>query len=153
MHPEFRTANSRSGLKAWLTGMEATDGIAMMFGVHGTEEIGGGFVVGLVLTAAPMHEQAVTEAPKQSHDSHGLWFANPALVVQMRDVQSLVQPAFDAPGGPVVLQPLIGVQGLGRKAGHQRDGFGRVLTEVSAQECDLLHAGEVDLFRGGWARA
>jgi hypothetical protein len=125
-------ANSRNGLEAWMAGMEATNGIAMMFGVHGAEEIGGGFVLGLVLSAAPMHEQTVAEAPKHPHDSHGLWFAYSALVVQMRDVQSLVQSAFDAPGCPVVLQPLSGVQGFGRKAGHQGDGLGGVLAQMSA---------------------
>src|SRR5947207_10759156 len=31
---ESLTANSRSGLEAWLAGVEATDRIAMMFGVH-----------------------------------------------------------------------------------------------------------------------
>ena len=75
------TADSRNGLEAWLAGMEATDGITMMFGVHGAEEIGGSLVLGLVLSAAPMHEQAVAEAPKHSHDAHGLWFADPALIV------------------------------------------------------------------------
>jgi hypothetical protein len=98
--------------------MEATDGITMMFGVHRAEEIGGGFVLGLILSAAPMHEEAVAEAPKHSHDPHGLWFADSAQVVEVRDIQSLVQPAFDAPGGPVVLQPLSSVQGLGREAGQ-----------------------------------
>lgn len=90
----------------------------MMFGVHGTEEIGGGFVLGLVLSAAPVHEQAVAKASKHARDAHGLWFTDPALVVLMRDVQALVQPAFDAPGSAVILQPLSSVQGLGRQAGH-----------------------------------
>ena len=70
--------------------MKATNGITMMFRVHGAEEIGGGFVVGLVLSAAPIHEEAVAETPKHSHDAHGLWFADPALVLQMRDVWVLV---------------------------------------------------------------
>ena len=151
--PLGATANSRNGLEAWLTGMKATDGVTMMFGVHGAEEIGGGFVLGLFLSAAPMHKQAIAEAPKHPHDAHGLWFANPALVVPMRYVEALVQPAFDAPGSAVILQPLSGVQGLGPKAGHQRDGFGRVVAQMPAQESDLLHAREADLLRGGCARA
>ena len=118
------TANSRNGLEAWMAGLEATNGITMMFGVHGAEKIGGGFVLGPFLSATPMHEQTVAEAPKHPHDPHGFWSADAALVVQMRDVQALVQPAFDAPGGPVVLQPLSGVQGLGWQTGYQRDGFG-----------------------------
>jgi hypothetical protein len=128
----LRTANSRNGLEAWLAGMEAADGITMMFGVHGAEKVGGGFVLGLFLSAAPMHEQTVAEAPKHPHHPHGLWFTDPALVVQMRYVQSLVQSAFDTPGCPVVLEPLGGVQGLGRKAGHQRDGFGGVMAQMPA---------------------
>ena len=75
----------------------------MMYGVHGAEEIGGGFVLGLILSAAPMPEQAVAEAPKHSHDAHGFWFADSALVVQMRDVQSLVQSAREEPLGFVGL--------------------------------------------------
>jgi hypothetical protein len=59
-------------MEAWMAGMEATDGIAMMFGVHGVEEIGGGFVPGLLLSAAPMHKQTDAEAPKHPHDPHGL---------------------------------------------------------------------------------
>ena len=120
-----------------------------MFGVHGGEKVGGGFVLGLLLSAAPMHEQAVGEAAKQAHHAHGFGFADSALVVEVRDVQSLVQPAFNAPGGPVVLQPLRGVQALGRQAGHQRDGFGGVLTQMPAQQGDLLDTGEIHLLWGG----
>ena len=39
------TANSRRCLKAWLAGMKTPQGIAMMLGVHGGEEVGGGFVL------------------------------------------------------------------------------------------------------------
>lgn len=131
--------------------MEATNGITMMFGVHGGEKVSGGFVLGLCLSAAPMHEQTIAEAPEHSDHPHGLWLPDPALVVQMRDVQPLVQSAFDAPGGPVALQPLGGIQGLGWDAGHQRDGFRRVLAQMPAQERDLFHAGKVHLFSGGRA--
>ena len=71
-------ANSRSGLEAWPVGMEATDGIAMMFGVHGSEKIGGGFVPRLFLPATPVHEQAVAEAAQHAHDAHGLGQAHAA---------------------------------------------------------------------------
>src|ERR1017187_8811234 len=94
-------ADSRTGMEAWLAGMEAANGIAMMFGVHGAEEVGGGFVLGPSVLAAPMHEQTVAEAPKHSHHPHGLGLAHPALVVQVRHVQALVQAAFDAPGRTV----------------------------------------------------
>ena len=110
--------------------MEATNGVTMMLGVHGAEKVGGGFVLGFILSAAPMHEQAVGEAPKHAHDAHGLGLADPALVVQVRDIQSLVQAAFDAPGRPIVRQPLCDVEFGGRQAGHQGHDFGRVLAQV-----------------------
>ena len=78
------TANSRNGLEAWLTGMEATNGVTMTLGVHGAEAVGGGFVLGLFLSAAPRHEQAVAEAPKHPHHPHGPWFADPTRVVHPR---------------------------------------------------------------------
>lgn len=71
----------------------------------------------------------------------------------MRDVQALVQSAFDAPGGPVVVKPLSGVQRFGPKAGHQRDGFRGVLAQMPAQERDLFYAGKVHLLGRGRVRA
>jgi hypothetical protein len=136
-----------------MTGLEAGNGITMMFGVHGGEKVGGSFVLGFSLSAAPMHEETVAEAPKHAHDSHRVWPADPALVVEMRHVQSLVQSAFDAPGRPVELQPLSGIQGLGYKAGHQRDGFRGVLAQMPAQERDLLHTRKVHLLGAGRAGA
>src|SRR5437660_11376060 len=87
-HP---TANSRSGLEAWQAGMETANGIAMMFGVHRAEEVGGGFVLGLVLLATPVHEQTITEAPKHRHHPHRLGFAHTALVVELAHGQRLAQ--------------------------------------------------------------
>ena len=80
------TANSRSGLEAWPVGVEATDGITMMFGVHGGEEISCGFVFGPFLSATPVHEQTITEAAQHAHDPHGFGQPHAALVVQMTDV-------------------------------------------------------------------
>ena len=71
----------------------------------------------------------------------------------MGDVQSLVQSAFDAPGCPVVEQPLSGVQRFGREAGDQGDGFRGVLAQMPAQERDLFDAGKVHLLGCGWSRA
>ena len=115
----------------------------MMFGVHGGEEVGGGLVPGIALAAAPVQEEAVAEAAEHPDGPHGLRQAHAALVVAVRDIQALVQAAFDAPGRPVAFQPLRGVQLGGRQARHQRDGFRGVLAQVAAQERDLLDAGEV----------
>jgi len=64
-----------------------------------------------------------------------------------------MQSAFDAPGGPVVGQPLSGWEVFGPKAGYQRDGFGRVAAQVPAQERDLFDAGKVHFFGRGGAAA
>ena len=147
------TANSRNGLEAGLAGMEATNGVAMMFGVHGAKEVGGGFVFWSFLLAAPMHAQTVAKAPEQAHDAHGAGMANAALIIQMGDVQSLVQAAFDAPGRPVVFEPLAGVQCFGRKACHQGDRLGAMVAQVAAEQRHLLHARKADLLGTGRARA
>jgi len=136
-----------------MAGLEAAEGVAMMFGVHGGEEVGGGFVLGFLLPTAPMHEEAVAEAAEHPDDSHGLGQAHAALVVAVRDVQALVQAAFDAPSGPVAFQPLRGVQLGGRQARHQRDGFRGVVAQVPPQERDLLDAREVRFFGRRRARA
>src|SRR5687767_14104860 len=67
---------------SWVAGMEAANGVAMMFGVHGAEKIGGRFVAGLLLSAAPFHKQAVADAPEQAHQAHGLGQAHPAQVLR-----------------------------------------------------------------------
>ena len=123
--------------------MKAADGIAMMFGVHRAKKVGGGFVPGLLLAAAPVHEQAVAQTPEHPDDPHGLGQAHAALVVTVRDVQTLVQTAFDAPGGAVKRQPLGGLQVFGQQAGDERNGFRGVLAQVTAQPGDLLDAGKV----------
>jgi hypothetical protein len=87
-HPPIGyTVHSRSGLEAWRAGVEATEGIAMMFGIPGGKEVGGGFVLGLVLPAAPVPEEALTERANHSRHTHGFGLAHAAVVVQMADVQ------------------------------------------------------------------
>ena len=69
----------------------------------------------------------------------------------MRDIQALVQAAFDASGGPVVFKPFGGVKFLRSAAGHQGDGFGAMLAQGAAEQADLFHAEKIDLFRAGRA--
>jgi hypothetical protein len=144
------TANSRRGLEAWLAGMKAADSIVMMFGVHGAEKVGGGFLVGFVLAAAPMNAEAVAEATEQADDAHRFGFAHSAEIIEVGDVESLVQAAFDAPGRTIVLKPLGGAKFFGQKTGHQRDDFRLVMAQVAAQQGHLLDTGKIDGFgRGG----
>jgi len=144
--------NSRSCLEAWLAGVEATDGIAMMFGVHGRKEIGGGFGFGVGLASAPVHEETVGEPAQHAHHPHRFGQAHAALVIQVTDVQPQMQAVLDAPSRPVVRQPLSGVELVGWQAGDQRDRLRFVLTQPSPQQGHLLDAGKIDFFRGGRAR-
>ena len=74
--------------------------------------------------------------------THGMGLAHPAEVIEMGDIQALMQSGFDAPGGAIELEPLLGVQFLGRQAGDQRHGFGAMVAQVPAQQGDLFHARE-----------
>jgi hypothetical protein len=82
--------------------MDAANGVAMMFSIHGAEKIGGRFVAGFFLSAAPFHKEAVADASKHAHQPHRLGKAHAAQVVPVGDVQALVQAAFNAPGRPIV---------------------------------------------------
>ena len=104
----------------------------MMFGIHGGEEVGGGFVVRLLLEAAPMSTETVAKTAKHSDYAHGFGFANAAKVIQVGDVESLMQAAFDAPGRAIPFEPLGGAEFFGREAGDQGHGFGLVVAQVAA---------------------
>jgi len=75
--------------------MKASDGIAMMVGVH-RAETPWSFCGGLVPPATPFDEQAVAEVPEQAHPAHCLGPAHPAQVLPVRDDQPLIQAGFDA---------------------------------------------------------
>jgi hypothetical protein len=125
----------------------------MMFGVHSTEEVGGGFVLGFGLLAAPVHEQTVAEATQHSHYMHRFGQAHTALVVQMADIQTQMQAVLNAPSGAIISQPLGGIQLLGRQAGYQRHGLGFMMAQVASQQGHLFDTREVDLFRASGAGA
>ena len=106
----------------------------MMFGVRGAEEIGGGFMSGLFLAAAPVHEEAVAEAAEHPHHPHGLGFEVPAKVVPVPDVQRLAEAVLNAPDCPVGLETWGGAQGLGRQTGEKRYGFREVRSQIPARQ-------------------
>ena len=90
-----------------------------------------------------MHKAAVAEAPEHPDDPHGFGEAHPALGVVVRDVQPLVQAAFNAPARRILLGPAGGVELRRRQAAHQRDDFRGVVAQVSPQKRDLCDAGEI----------
>jgi hypothetical protein len=91
---------------------------------HGGLEVGGRQIFWMGLMGAPLHEEAVADAPEQAGDPHGVRMANPAPIVVMGNVQTLVQAVFDAAKTSAVeFQPLLGVEPLGWSAGDEADIF------------------------------
>lgn len=129
--------------------MNAADGVAMMFGIHGGEEVGGGFVAWFFLQAAPMDAKAVVEAAKHSDHAHGFGFTDSTKVIQVGDVESLMQARFDPPGGAIVFEPLGGGELIGRQAGDQSHDFRFMVAQVATQQGDLLHTGKIHRLGGG----
>ena len=99
--------------------------------------------------APPVHEPTVAEAAKHADNQHGMRPADPAEVVVMGDIEALMQAGFDAPGGAIEAEPLLGAQFLGRQAGDQGHCFGAMVSQVPVQQGDLFHAGKIDRFGGG----
>src|SRR6185503_11087252 len=104
-----------------------------------------GFVMGLFLSDSPMHAKAVAEATEHADHTHGGGGPDAALVFPMRNVQALVQPAFDAPGGAVIGQPLGCCEILRTEARHQGDGLGAMVPEVAPEKRDLFDARKIHL--------
>jgi hypothetical protein len=99
----------------------------MIFG-HPGLEAGRGHVVGTTLLSAPLDKEAVGEAAKHSQDPDSIITLDPAAVVVVGDIQTLVQAAFDAPALAVEAQPEQGRQQGDRSAGDERPGRRRRLT-------------------------
>lgn len=100
------------------------------------------------LMGAPLHEEAVADAPEQAGDHHGVRMANPAPIVVMGNVQTLVQAVFDAAKtGAVQLQPLLGVEPLGWCAGDEADVFILAALGLAQQAGGLRCQRKTDLLR------
>src|ERR1700730_14994584 len=62
---------------------------------HGRLEISGRQILRMGLVRAPLHEEAVTDAAKQARHEHAVRVANPATVIIVGNVQTLVESVFD----------------------------------------------------------
>ena len=81
-------------------------------------------MLGMRLVRAPLHEEAVADAPEQTRHEHGVRVANPATIIVMGNVQTLVQAVFNAAKTrPVQLQPFLGIEFFGCSAGNEANVF------------------------------
>ena len=91
---------------------------------HGGLEVGGRQIIRMGLMGAPFHEEAVADAAEQTGHKHGVRVTNPAAIVVMGNVQTLVQAVLNAAKArPVQLQPLVGIELFGWGAGEEADVF------------------------------
>ena len=73
---------------------------------------------------APLHEEAVADAPEQAGHNHAVGVANSATIIVMGNIQTLVQAVFNAAKPrPVQLQPLLGIEPVGGSAGDETNVF------------------------------
>jgi hypothetical protein len=111
----------------------------MLF-AHGGVKVGRRQIFRMGLMGPPLHEEAIADAKEQPHDEHAGGEANPAPVVVVRDIQALMQAVFDAAKtGPVELQPPLGVEFIGLRAGEQGDVFVLAAVALAQQSGGLCH--------------
>jgi len=102
---------------------QAHGGLTVLL-THGGLEVGGRQILRMALMSAPLHEEAVADAPEQTGHKHGVRVANSATVVIVGDIQTLVEAVFDtAKTRPVQLQPLLGIEFFRWGAGEQANVF------------------------------
>jgi hypothetical protein len=98
-------------------------GLAVIL-AHGGLEVGGRQMCRMGLMRTPLHEEAVADAPEQTGHKHGVRVANPATIIVVGNVQTLVQAVFDAAETrPVQLQPFLGIEPFGGSAGDEANVF------------------------------
>lgn len=131
-------------------GQQQPQGCLTVILAHGGLEVGGRqkLRMGTGLMGAPLHEEAVAEAPEQAGHKHGVGVANPATIIVMGNVQTLVQAVFDAAKtGPVQLQPFLGIELFGGSAGNEANVFILATLGLAQQAGRLRRQGKTNLLR------
>ena len=119
----------------------------MFFGHQGLE-IGGGHVIWTALTLAPIHEEAVGDAPVQAQDQHALVALDAAAIIVVGNIQPLMEAAFDPPALAIEEQPLLSLEPLARGAGDQAHFFVIATLGLTQQAGGLGREGEADVLGG-----
>lgn len=118
----------------------------MFFG-HAGLKIGGRDLVGSALTRAPFHEQTNGQPAKHAQDPHAIVALDPAAIVVVGHIQTLVEAAFDAPALAVQVQPLTRGQPFDRGAGEQGYFFVLAAGGLAQQPRPLRGEREANLLR------
>jgi len=132
---------------------EETNATPAVFLAQISLEIGGGLVMGLGELGSPFHKETVGQPTHEGKDEHDIGMTDPAAIVVVGDVQTLVKAALDAPGLAVELEPASGGQFRDVQTGDETDLLGLVPLEVTAQAGDLGSEGKADLLSARGSRA
>ena len=124
-----------------------------MFLGHASLEIGRGQVLGTGLVLSPFHKQAIGQASIHSQNQHGFWVLHPATIIVVGDVQSLMEPALDAPALPIELQPLLRIEPFGRCTGNQSHLFVLASLGLTQQPSGLGCERKPHVFGTDWSGA
>jgi hypothetical protein len=111
-------------LQSWVLGKQQAHGGLTVLLTHGGLEVGSRQMFRMALMSAPLHEEAVADAPEQTGHKHGVRVTNPATVIVVGDVQTLVEAVFDtAKTRSVQLQPLLGIELFRGSTGEEANVF------------------------------
>jgi hypothetical protein len=111
-------------LQSWALDKQQAHGGFTVFLTHGGLEVGSRQMFRMALMSAPLHEEAVADAPEQTGHKHGVRVANPATIIVVGDVQTLVEAVFDtAKTRSVQLQPLLGIELFRWGTGNEANVF------------------------------
>jgi len=136
-------------LQTGTLGKQQAHGCLTVVLAHRCLEVGGRQIFRMRLMRAPLHEEAVADAAEQTSHEHAVRVANPATVIVVGNVQTLVEPVFNAgKTGSIELQPPLGVE-LGRLGtGNESNVLVLAALALAEQSSRLRHQRETNLLRG-----
>ncbi len=68
-----------------------------MISRHKGKEVCGGFELGFFMLGLPVNKEGVGHSGEHALDPHGIGVSDTGQVIKVRDIESLMQAAFDAP--------------------------------------------------------
>jgi hypothetical protein len=108
-------------LELWARRSYESNSLATVVLGHDGLKVGGGLMVGFTLAGAPFHEETVAQPSEHPHHPNPLGTLDPATIIVVRNIQTLVSATFNAPRVTIKPEPFWGRELLGRGAGDQGD--------------------------------
>lgn len=122
------------------------EGSELVIETHGIMEVWQGRFGATWQSVSPFDEEADGEPAKHSEHPYRIAIAHSAFVFIGTYIQSVMQPAFDAPALTIEGEPGMGVETIQRCATDQMDDFRFTMRDLAMQDRRLRCGGETDLF-------